>query len=55
MLKFLFVLDFIYLSIVIYGSFPFEKLFDFISAHFWFNIAIYLSWKTSYVEKAFSN
>ena len=37
----------------IYGSFTLEKLFDFISGHLGFNVAIYFSLKKTCFEKVF--
>jgi hypothetical protein len=48
--NFYFVLGFIYLLMVICGSFELEKLFDFISAHYWVNVALYFSLKNLFCE-----
>ena len=44
---------FIYLFMVIYGSFTIIKLFDFIPAHSWYNVPLYFSWKNLVCEKVF--
>ena len=39
--SFLLVLGYLYLMMVIRGSFTLEKLVDFISAHLWLNVILY--------------
>ena len=49
------VLGFINSLMVIYGSFTNEKLFDFISAHLWFDLSLYFSLKNFFAGKSFFN